>query len=382
MTRQPLSLEEVLRLRGPLKEAVVRVLADDVACALHCAHTFGDGIVHCDLKPANVLLRDDGHAVVTDFGIARARTAEHVPEADSVILGTPDYMAPEQRDPASPITPAVDVYAFGVMLCRLLTGAFPVGVWARPSELGLSPAWDALIERCVAQEPARRWPSMAHLSKALRDLPETTRRLRRRQRLRSIGRVGMAMAALLAVMGLAAAGRQFSRDLADARHIARRWEEAIPKKEAFQGGDFSAAQPVPTWVGVLAYPEGAPAALPLPEAPLPHVSALALPASVRHLPEGFVNRFPRLGYVACHPQNPTFFARDGILYRRDDPTFPVLVPPRLFGDITLPDAVVRFPHPWPNAKTTVDALESVGTGAYGQSLFLRSTHTVSWEPSR
>ena len=95
IARQPLSLEEVLRVRGPLDEAVVRVLADDIARALHCAHSFGGGIVHCDLKPANVLLRDDGHAVVSDFGIARARSAEQAPEATSVILGTPDYMAPE-----------------------------------------------------------------------------------------------------------------------------------------------------------------------------------------------------------------------------------------------------------------------------------------------
>lgn len=377
ISRVPLSLEDVLRVRGPLEESVVRVLAADVARALHCAHTFGEGIVHCDLKPANVLLRDDGHAVVSDFGIAKARYAAEGHERSGVILGTPDYMAPEQCDPSAPITPATDIYAFGVMLCRLLTGGFPVGIWTRPSELGLSLAWDALIERCIARDPTRRWPSMAALAKALRDLPSTTRRLRRK---RALCRAIIGSVAVLFALGcVVVAIFLLRRDVSDARDIALHWEEAIPQKEAFVDCDLAAAHPVPEWAGVLAYDVSAPEMLPLPEAVLPHVSALALPRSTTGLPEGFVSRFPRLAYVACDPKNKIFFASDGILYRRDNPSVPALVPPRLSGHLKLPVEVTHFPHPWPTARVTATSLESVGTGAYDQSLFLESSHPVHWE---
>lgn len=376
ITRVPLSLEEVLRHRGPLDEAVVRVLAVDVVRALHCAHTFGEGVIHCDLKPANILLRDDGHAVVSDFGIARARSAGEDAGAE-VLLGTPDYMAPEQRDPSAKLTPATDVYAFGVTLCRLLTGGFPVGVWARPSELGLSPAWDALIERCLARDPSRRWPSMVALGRALRDLPAAARRLRRRHALRRVAlAVGGVAAAGAAVAG---AGWLLLRDVSEARTVARHWEEAVPRKEMFVGHDLSAASPEPCWAGTLAYDESAPAELPLPCATLPHVSALALPRSVARLPKAFAERFPRLAYVACHPGNATFFARDGILYRRDDPSAPVWVPPRLAGEVALPEGVTRFPYPWPQARLSEKTLETDDTGAYGQPLRLRATHPVRWE---
>jgi serine/threonine-protein kinase len=81
------------------------------------------GLVHCDLKPQNVLLTPEGRVKVADFGIARAFTTS-LPEKADVVWGTPQYYAPEQAQ-GQPPTPASDVYSIGVMLFEMLTGRLP-----------------------------------------------------------------------------------------------------------------------------------------------------------------------------------------------------------------------------------------------------------------
>lgn len=371
--RQPMSLEDVLAARGPIPEKVLRILAADVASALHHAHQAG--VIHCDLKPANILLRNDGHAVVGDFGIARAVRAA---SGNGSILGTLHYMAPEQHDPAATLTPAVDVYAFGVTLYRLLTGTYPEGIWKRPSELGFSPAWDRLCEACLANDPAERWGSMRRIHTYLRLMPRfSVRFYALRKRLREGSRVlgcYLLPTALAVATGALVVNQSLRRPSTPRK---RAWEPVHPTPEAFALGDEARAEPLPEATGMLTYAPAAPAELPLPTEPLAHVARLALPASTRALPPGFTERFPRLEYIVCAPENPTFFAQDGILYRRDDPSRPAFVPPRLFGVITLPAAVTDFPHPWPYAHTSANTLRT-NTGAYGRWLFLRAEQPIRW----
>jgi serine/threonine protein kinase/tetratricopeptide (TPR) repeat protein len=116
--------------RGPLTGDELARLASDLASALTAAHEAG--VVHCDLKPSNILLRrGDGRAVVTDFGVSRARQSDEPPissasDASTLrqgpLVGTPPYMAPEQLGGSGEVGPAADVYAFGVVMFEAATG--------------------------------------------------------------------------------------------------------------------------------------------------------------------------------------------------------------------------------------------------------------------
>jgi WD40 repeat protein len=106
--------------------------ARDIASALSCAH--GEGVLHLDLKPDNVLLGSDGRLRVVDFGLARLRRpGVEADRAGTSIAGTPAWMAPELWRGEAP-TEAADAWAFGVVLCELLTGRVPFPQ-ARVSEL-------------------------------------------------------------------------------------------------------------------------------------------------------------------------------------------------------------------------------------------------------
>lgn len=100
--------------------SVVEVLCQ-VASALDAAHAIN--LVHRDVKPANVLLDGHGRAVVADFGLARMRGEFRT--ADGLATGTPQYMSPEQIDRPQDERPSMDVYSFGVMTYRALTGRVP-----------------------------------------------------------------------------------------------------------------------------------------------------------------------------------------------------------------------------------------------------------------
>lgn len=114
------SLREVLRARGPLDPAVVAALGEQVASALGDAHLHG--LVHRDVKPANILIAADGTVKVTDFGIAKALSgADATLTSPGTVVGTAAYVAPEQLEDAS-VDARADVYALGVVLHECLTG--------------------------------------------------------------------------------------------------------------------------------------------------------------------------------------------------------------------------------------------------------------------
>jgi serine/threonine-protein kinase len=174
------SLQARLRREGqlPVEEAVR--LAREVAEALAAAHALG--IIHRDIKPANILL-NAGHALVADFGIARALgTGGEALTKTGLAVGTPQYMSPEQATGGHAIDGRSDVYAVGAVLYEMLAGEPPFtgptaqAIMARsltevPRPLtmsrDLSPQVDAVVRRALAKSPADRQPSAAALAEAL-----------------------------------------------------------------------------------------------------------------------------------------------------------------------------------------------------------------------
>jgi eukaryotic-like serine/threonine-protein kinase len=115
------TLEERLAAGERFSDADVAKCAVELASAL--AHAHGRGVVHRDVKPANVLFDSEGRAKLSDFGIARVADRPTLTEAGT-LLGSAAYISPEQAQ-GKPLTPTTDVYAFGVILYRLLTGRLP-----------------------------------------------------------------------------------------------------------------------------------------------------------------------------------------------------------------------------------------------------------------
>jgi serine/threonine-protein kinase len=115
------TLADVLARRGRLPPEEVRGLALQAARGL--AHAHAAGLVHRDVKPQNLLLREDGTLKIADFGIARAAEGTELTQAGTV-LGTAAYLSPEQAL-GEDVTPATDVYSLGAVLYELLTGRPP-----------------------------------------------------------------------------------------------------------------------------------------------------------------------------------------------------------------------------------------------------------------
>ena len=175
----PIPVDEALRI------------AREVADALEYAH--GHGIVHRDIKPDNIMLAG-GHAMVADFGIARAIDAAGVGRLTStgLSIGTPHYMSPEQTFSEDVIDGRSDVYALGCVAYEMLAGRPPFGgetaraiairhsrdpvpTLTRPD---LPPSIRLAIERALAKDPAERWATAAEFAAALAGLESSAPRPR------------------------------------------------------------------------------------------------------------------------------------------------------------------------------------------------------------
>ncbi len=182
------TLEHWLELPKPASALELAQLGAAVALAVHSLHQ--QNTVHLDLKPANVLIRPDGSAVLLDFGLScNALYPDLLAEQLRKAVGSPAWIAPEQvvgvrGDPRS------DIFAIGVMLYQLATGALPFGapqtnagirqrLWMDPPPPRKLrpdlPEWfQEVVLRCLEPEAARRYPSAAHLAFDLRHPEQIT----------------------------------------------------------------------------------------------------------------------------------------------------------------------------------------------------------------
>src|SRR6476620_7270187 len=174
------NLKRLIERRGPAPVTTALELAMQIARGLSFAHQ--QGLVHRDVKPQNVLLNGDGQAKVTDFGIARSMDVQHGMTQTGTVLGTSDYIAPEQAQ-GQRVDEHTDVYSLGVVLYELLTTEVPfpgenfVAVAMRhinepPPPIrdkrpDVPPRVEAAIQRAMAKDPADRFPTMVDFCREL-----------------------------------------------------------------------------------------------------------------------------------------------------------------------------------------------------------------------
>ncbi|MCX8023739.1 MAG: protein kinase, partial [Thermanaerothrix sp.] len=175
-------LKSLLKERGPLPFDQAVRLVIQAARGIGYAHRMG--VIHCDVKPHNLLVTPDGTLKVTDFGIARAIASIQSNENTDVVWGSPLYFSPEQAAGHPPI-PASDVYSLGVVLYELLTGQPPF-FDSDPAELArlhrearprpprtLNPdipdSLEKIVLKLLEKEPAKRYRTAQQLASVLED---------------------------------------------------------------------------------------------------------------------------------------------------------------------------------------------------------------------
>ncbi|WP_433710888.1 protein kinase domain-containing protein [Nocardia sp. CA-084685] len=173
-------LREILRDQGPMSAERAIGIIEQIAAGLDAAHA--DGLVHRDVKPANILITEADFAYLVDFGIAHTEGDSAVTQA-GMAIGSYTYMAPERFD-SGPVTGRADIYSLACVLHECLTGAtpFPAGSMSalirahltaappRPSvrRPGVPAAMDEVIARGMAKQAADRFPTATDLARAAR----------------------------------------------------------------------------------------------------------------------------------------------------------------------------------------------------------------------
>jgi serine/threonine-protein kinase len=180
------TLRDELQAQGLLPLDRTLTILEQIAAALDYAHP--RGVVHRDVKPANILLEETAqgvHATLLDFGIAKAMEASTALTSQGTLLGSPEYMAPEQADPnrANEIGPATDRYALGIVAYQLLTGRVPfpgntpatlnAHLNLKPADphalrSEVSPQVSSVLLKMLAKSPAERYASAGEFVQALR----------------------------------------------------------------------------------------------------------------------------------------------------------------------------------------------------------------------
>jgi serine/threonine-protein kinase len=162
----------------PIPEAIS--LMTQVSAGVGYAHRAG--LVHCDLKPQNILISPDRVAKITDFGIARALTYVNPEEQSNIVWGSPQYFSPEQARGEMP-TPSSDVYSLGIVLYEMVTGRLPFEA-ADSTLLGeqhiaatpppprslnpvIPPALERILLKVLAKEPSARYRTADQFGRVL-----------------------------------------------------------------------------------------------------------------------------------------------------------------------------------------------------------------------
>jgi hypothetical protein len=175
-------LRAMIEREGRLEPGTAAEVVSQVASALDAAH--GHGLVHRDVKPANVLMAGDGgghHAYLTDFGLTKQTTSESGMTQTGMFVGTLDYVPPEQLQ-GGPLDARADIYSLGCVLYQTLTGQVPyprdtepAKLWAHmgeppPSVLECAPnlpyQFEDVIKRAMAKDPNERYLSAGDLGRA------------------------------------------------------------------------------------------------------------------------------------------------------------------------------------------------------------------------
>ena len=168
----------LLELRGRLQGRFAARLVIQVASALEAAHAAS--VLHGDVKPANILLSPEGRVKLVDLGLARLTgQPDCTATREGTIVGTPNYMSPEQIDGLGDLTERSDIYMLGATLLHLVSGEPPFGQ-GLPEQIftrvvrggpaipgGLHPGLKAIITRCMERDPDSRYPSASALRAAL-----------------------------------------------------------------------------------------------------------------------------------------------------------------------------------------------------------------------
>jgi serine/threonine-protein kinase len=178
------TLKEIIEEEDALSVEQATRIIEQVAGALDYAHR--RGFVHRDVKPANIFVGDDGHTTLTDFGIAKAASEAQQLTRTGMLMGTPEYMSPEQAE-GGEVDYRTDLYALGVVLYLMLVGQVPFRgttphailhsvIYEPPPPLrgrrpDLSPGIEAVVLKAIEKEPKRRYQSGAELVEALQKAP-------------------------------------------------------------------------------------------------------------------------------------------------------------------------------------------------------------------
>jgi len=174
------SLEDLLDKKEPLPVPEIQRILWEAACALGHAHQ--RGVVHRDVKPANIMFDHHGRVMLTDFGISKALQAATGFTATGMIIGTPHYMAPEQGKGA-PVDGRADQYSLGVVGYRMITAELPFSgdsvhtiiykhIYEEPplastKRPGIPASLTVAISRALAKEPHQRFPTMEDFATAV-----------------------------------------------------------------------------------------------------------------------------------------------------------------------------------------------------------------------
>lgn len=182
------SLRDTLQ-KGQIDLGTAVLLLDQIASALSSAHR--NHVIHRDLKPGNILLDEDDNAYLADFGIAKDLTIQQgITEIDSIV-GSPDYLAPEQAR-SEPVTPQTDLYSLGIVLYEILTGEHPFPASNMVERLykhlsdplpeittlpiNVADEVNAVIQKATAKDPQNRFADALALAAAFRKATHISKR--------------------------------------------------------------------------------------------------------------------------------------------------------------------------------------------------------------